>query len=145
MTSKLVTIAMAGAAALGLSSCQTWGPNWTEITGVRYNRVPINTAAVTIVLVDGQSVAPMARGLPIRIDPGKRQVTLDAAPLQAGWIMTLEYRRQTVTFDFEPCRRYWINARYESPVTGSPWAPFIDFTEPIAGCDPTAKAAPAKS
>jgi len=144
MTSKLVTMMAAGAAALTLSSCQTWGPNWTEITGVRYNRVPINTAAVTIVLVDGESVSPMARGLPIRIAPGSRRVTLDAQPLQAGWLMTLDYQRQTVTFDFAPCRRYWINARYDSPVTGSPWAPFIDFTENIAGCDPNAPAEPAK-
>ena len=32
---------MLGAAVLAitLTSCQTWGPTWSEVTGVRYNRV----------------------------------------------------------------------------------------------------------
>ena len=43
--------------------------------------------------------------------------------------------------DVEPCKRYYINAQFENPITPT-WTPVIDYVESIAGCQvPGAKTA----
>jgi len=56
---------------------------------------------------------------------------LAAAPLSAGWTGGTDL--ETVRIDFEPCKRYYVNARYDTRLSPS-WKPFTDFVEPIAGC-----------
>ncbi len=50
---------MLGTAALlagALTSCQSWGPTWSEVTGVRYNRTIIDRWPARIVAVGDSSV-----------------------------------------------------------------------------------------
>jgi hypothetical protein len=79
----------ATAAAMMLSSCQTWGPTWSEVTGERWT-IP-----------------------------------------SAGWTGGTDL--ETLKLDFAPCKRYYVNAKYDTRLSIS-WRPFVDYVEPIAGC-----------
>ena len=124
----------ATAAALMLSSCQTWGPTWSEVTGERWT-VPstdFNTAPTAVNLIDGVGSFQKAPGYGgIKVEPGMHVLVLAAAPLTPGWTGGTDL--ETFRMDFAPCRRYYVNARYDSRL-GMSWKPFIDYVEPIAGC-----------
>ena len=115
------------AATLLLSGCQTWGPTWSEVTGVRFHRTQINRMPTLIENVDGRSAFPT---YPIRIEPGRRVLSLQGIPPSAGWRGTV----QSFTLDAEPCKRYYINAQFDNALTASRWTPVIDEVETIAGC-----------
>jgi hypothetical protein len=125
------------ALTLALAGCQTWGPTWSEVTGNRFHRVEMNRMAATIERIDGTSAFPAGPNEPIRIEPGKRVLTLGAVPpslvTAGGWQL------QQWELNAEPCKRYYINAQWDSRI-GSQWTPVIDEVETIAGCDPAAKA-----
>ena len=120
-----------------LTGCQTWGPTWSEVTGVRFTFTQLNRTPVVIEKIDGSSAFPNAPGDPIKIEPGKRVIVLRAIPpaltSAAGWRMP-EY-----VLDAQPCQRYYINAQFDSRF-GPDWEPVIDGVERIAGCDPSPKA-----
>ena len=124
----------ATAAALVLSSCQTWGPTWSEVTGERWT-VPsteFNTAPTAVNLIDGVGSFQKAPGYGgIKVEPGTHVLVLAAAPLTPGWTGGTDL--ETFRMDFVPCRRYYVNARYDTRL-GTSWKPFIDYVEPIAGC-----------
>ncbi|MDQ2916649.1 MAG: hypothetical protein M3R40_05740, partial [Pseudomonadota bacterium] len=40
---------------------------------------------------------------------------------------------KAVTLKIEPCKRYYINAQFDNPVTPA-WEPVTDYVETIAGC-----------
>ncbi len=130
---KLVLVAMTTA----LAGCQTWGPTWSEVTGVRFFRTEQNRTPTIIERVDGRSSSPAGIGEPNRIEPGRRVLTLSTVPPAAasagGW------RIQEFVLDAQPCIRYYVNAQFDSRL-GSNWEPVIDFTERIAGCDPAPQA-----
>lgn len=124
----------ATAAVLMLSSCQTWGPSWSEVTGQRWT-VPstdFNTAPTAVNLIDGVGSFQRAPGYGgIKVEPGMRVLTLTAAPIVPGWTGGTDL--VTFSLDFAPCRRYYVNARYDTRLAPS-WQPFVDHVEPIAGC-----------
>ncbi len=117
-------------APLILTGCQTWGPSWSEVTGTRYHLVTLNRNATIIENIDGTGAFPNRLGAPIRIEPGKRLITLQGVPLRPGWQGTLK----DLALDAAPCKRYFINAQFEGPLSPSDWKPVIDEVETIAGC-----------
>ena len=117
---------MLGAAVLAitLTSCQTWGPTWSEVTGVRYNRTIIDRWPARIVAVGDSSVFTM----PYKVAPGTYTVVVES-PRHSGFAGTL----QEMKLDIKPCLRYYINAQFRDPVQPE-WTPVVDEAEPIAGC-----------
>lgn len=116
---------------LALAGCQTWGPTWSEVSGTRYyNRTELNRAPTIIETIDGRSERPTGYDQPIKIEPGKHELTLQGVPLRPGWQGTLK----PYTLDAQPCTRYYINAQFDGPLSPSGWKPVIDYVEPIAGC-----------
>ena len=49
---------------------------------------------------------------------------------RAGRATLQRVRRSTS----KPCKRYYINAQFDGPLSPSDWKPVIDHVEPIAGC-----------
>jgi hypothetical protein len=111
------------AAALLVAGCST---TYSELSGNRYYRTPIDTYPVSIVKIDGES--PLRRD-PVYIEPGVRKITVQAPPGAAHRYGD----EQTLTLDVKPCTRYWIVAVKEGPLT-SEFKPKVDHQEPIASC-----------
>ncbi len=114
--------------ALLLTGCQTWGPTWSEVSGNRYTRVNVNRSPTIIENIDGQGAFPSH---PIKIEPGQRVITLQGVPLRPGWHGG---SLKQMTLNAKPCKRYYINAQFDSPLSPSDWKPVIDEVEPIGGC-----------
>jgi hypothetical protein len=116
---------------LFLGGCQTWGPTWSEVSGQRYTRVNLNRLPAVIEQIDGSSAFASQ---PIKIDPGTHNMVLQGpTPARPGGSVLLEY-----TLVAEPCKRYYINAQYENPISNS-FTPVIDYVEDVAGCKVLAK------
>jgi len=116
---------------LALAGCQTWGPTWSEVTGSRYyNRTALNRAPTIIEQVDGRSETPRGYPRSVWMEPGRHVLTLQGVPLRPGWQGYL----QEFVLEAQPCRRYYINAQYDGPLSPSDWKPVVDYVEPIAGC-----------
>ena len=123
---------------LALAGCQTWGPTWSEVTGQRWTIPPaeFNTAPIGVNLIDGSGAFQRTPGYGgIKVEPGTHTLVLQAAPISAGWTGGTDL--ETYVVDFAPCKRYYINAKYDTRLSVS-WKPFIDYVEPIAGCTVTA-------
>ena len=130
---KLLLIAL----PVVLAGCQTWGPTWSEVTGSRYYRVELNRMPATIEQIDGRSAFPSGPNELIRIEPGKRTLTLGAVP--PSFVTAGGWQLQEFVLDAEPCMRYYINSQWDSRI-GSQWTAVVDGVERIAGCDPAPKA-----
>jgi hypothetical protein len=116
---------------IALAGCQTWGPTWSEVSGARYyNRTELNRSATIIETIDGRSERPSGYERSIKMEPGKRLLTLQGVPLRPGW----QGYVKEFTLDAQPCQRYYINAQFDGPLVPSDWKPIIDYVEPIAGC-----------
>ena len=112
--------------ALLASSCATYGPTWSEITGDRYNTTIMNRRPAMVEKVDGYSSYP---SYPIKLEPGQHAIELGGpAP---GWPGGAALH--TLNLDLEPCKRYYLNAQFENPVEPT-WKPVVDYVESIAGC-----------
>lgn len=120
-----------GLLPLLLAGCQTWGPTWSEVSGQRYYVTQLNTSPTIIENIDGSSAFPNAPGQPIKIDPGKHRVVLQAIALSGGWSGGTELN--VYELNAEPCKRYYINALFENPL-GREWKTFIDYVETVPGC-----------
>ena len=123
---------------LALAGCQTWGPTWSEVTGQVWTIPPaeFNTAPTGVNLIDGSGAFQRTPGYGgIKVEPGTHTLVLQAAPISAGWTGGTDL--ETFKVDFAPCKRYYINAKYDTRLSVS-WKPFIDYVEPIAGCTVTA-------
>jgi hypothetical protein len=126
---------MLGTAALlagALTSCQSWGPTWSEVTGVRYNIV-MNRTPTGINAIDGQNPGPRP---PIdapfyKLTPGNHIVQAQALNPNPGWISNEALKR--VELNFEPCKRYYINAQFVNLID-SDWTAVVDYVETIVGC-----------
>src|SRR5450432_3988680 len=96
ISSRSVRTAAALAAACTLAACASTDYHYSQLSGARYHRVPIDTYPVSIVRVDGVDtlVGPL---LHVRaegkdsyqrpfslVDPGLRQVTVQGPPGGAG-------------------------------------------------------------
>ena len=111
-----------------LVGCQTIGPTWSELTGVRYHPAVMDRQAVIVSKVDGEST-PL-RG-PIKIAPGRHEIVVESlrhGSFAGGY-------QERLTLDIEPCKRYYINAQYEDRIRPR-YAPVVDEVELIAGCRP---------
>ncbi|MEO5765161.1 MAG: hypothetical protein ABIR52_07620 [Casimicrobiaceae bacterium] len=126
---------VAFAAPFVLAGCQSWGPTWSELTGVRYNDLTsLTDGAVVVNLVDGFSPGTAPRET-IKVTPGMHKLVLQAIPpgSRAGQIDV-----EATEVDFKPCTRYYVNARFTASTSAS-WRPFIDREETIPGCKAPAK------
>ena len=110
--------------ALAATGCQTWGPTWSEVTGVRYTRTIADRWPARIVAVGSDSMFTM----PYKVAPGTYTVVVES-PRHSGFAGTIQEMR----LDIKPCLRYYINAQFRDPVQPE-WTPVVDEAEPIAGC-----------
>ena len=120
---RLRTIA-AAALALIVAGCQTWGPTWSEVTGVRYHRAIADRWPARIVAVGNDAVFPT----PYKVAPGTYRLAVES-PRHDGFPGTI----LEMTLNIEPCKRYYVNAQFAGPV-GPDWRPVVDEVESIAGC-----------
>lgn len=116
-------------ALLLLGGCQTWGPTWSEVTGVHYTQPSLDVGPVTINQVDGSSPGN-APNQPIKVTPGRHTLTLQVIPPSS--VLGMVDLEQTV-LDVAPCRRYYINGRFAA-TTSTAWKPFVDYEEQITDC-----------
>jgi hypothetical protein len=113
------------------SGCQSWGPTWSEVSGVRYNVTILNRRPAVIEQIDGSSAYPT---YPIKIEPGRHDLVIGGpAP---GWRGP---NLANFELDAAPCKRYFINAQFIDPVQPT-FTPVIDYVEDIAGCQVTVAA-----
>ena len=122
-------IVMAFAFALALyavdaAALEKWGPTWSEITGTRYYRTVTNRAPAIIKSIDGRNYTDRI----VKIEPGHRTVVVQS-PSRGGF----PGQNKTLTMDIAPCKRYYINAQFDSSV-GPDWKPVIAYIERISGC-----------
>ena len=120
---RLRTIA-AAALALIVAGCQTWGPTWSEVTGVRYHRAIADRWPARIVAVGNDAVFQT----PYKVAPGTYRLAVES-PRHDGFPGTI----LEMTLNIEPCKRYYVNAQFAGPV-GPDWRPVVDEVESIAGC-----------
>ena len=130
------------AASAVVAACASTDYHYSQLSGSRYYRVPIDTYPVSIVRVDGKDVmaGPLRRVADLSdpyqrpvslVDPGLRQVTVQGPPGGTGGIG----ETRTVPLEIAPCTRYYLVAVKSNPLA-------IDFTvrvdhqEPVSGCTP---------
>ena len=141
--SRILRSAAAVAAATVLAACASTDYHYSQLSGVRYYRVPIDTYPVSIVRVDGQDVlAGPLRRVPDHMDPyqrpvslvepGMRQVTVQGPPGGTGGIGEL----RTVPLEIAPCTRYYLVAVKSTPLAND-FTVRVDHQEPVSGCTPT--------
>ena len=148
LSSRSLKTAAALAAACTLAACASSDYHYSQLSGARYHRVPIDTYPVSIVRVDGQN---SLTGSPLRlrsenrdgyqrsyalVDPGLRQVTVQGPPGGAGGVG----ETRTVPLEIAPCTRYYLVAVKPTRIA-SDFDVRVDYQEPIGGCTPP----PAKS
>ena len=129
---KLSTAAMllAFCSAANAALLEKWGPTWSEVTGYRYSKAKMNRLPAIIKSIDGRDTTFRVT----KMDPGERTIVVQS-PQRKGF----RGSDQTLKMMIEPCKRYYINAQFESSV-GSDWEAVVDYVEPIAGCKLTAPA-----
>ena len=140
--SRILRPAAAVAAATVLAACASTDYHYSQLSGVRYYRVPIDTYPVSIVRVDGQDVLagplrrvpdhsdPYQRPVSL-VEPGMRQVTVQGPPGGTGGIGEL----RTVPLEIAPCTRYYLVAVKSTPLAND-FSVRVDHQEPVSGCTP---------
>jgi len=128
-------------AACALAACASADYHYSQLSGSRYNRVPIDTYPLSILRVDGQETLKgplrVARvetrdGRPYApVDPGMRQVTVQGPPGGAGGVG----ETRTVPLEIAPCTRYYLVAVKSNPLA-SDFTVRVDHQEPVSGCSP---------
>ena len=144
LISRLLRPAAVLAAATVVAACASTGADYhySQLSGVRYFRVPIDTYPVSIVRVDGQDVlAGPLRRVPDHMDPyqrpvslvepGLRQVTVQGPPGGTGGVGEL----RTVPLEIAPCTRYYLVAVKTTPLAND-FTVRVDYQEPVSGCTP---------
>lgn len=136
-------LAAALGAAFVLASCASTDYHYSQLSGMRYYRVPIDTYPVSIVRIDGKDtlIGPLSH---IRaeskdayqrpyslVDPGLRQVTVQGPPGGVGGVG----ENRTVPLEIAPCTRYYLVAVKTNPLA-SDFTVRIDHQEPVSGCTP---------
>jgi hypothetical protein len=112
-------------ATMTLAGCQTWGPTWSEVSGARYTRVDPDRAPAILIAVGDESVGSVT---PFRVAPGTYRIVLQS-PVHNRF----RGSEMDITLKVEPCRRYYLNAQFDNPVSPG-WKPVIDYVESIPGC-----------
>jgi hypothetical protein len=124
---SLRTVVALGACAL--TACASVDDNYhfSQISGERYFRTPIDTYRVSIVKVDGQTNVFR----PALVDPGLRQITVQGPPGGAGG----NGLERTMTLEVAPCTRYYLVAVKQNRIQ-SDFDVRVDYQEPVGGCTP---------
>ena len=140
--SRLLRPAAVLAASCALAACASTDYHYSQLSGVRYYRVPIDTYPVSIVRVDGRDVLlgtlvrvadrsdPYQRPVSL-VDPGLRQVTVQGPPGGTGGVGEI----RTVPLDIAPCTRYYLVA-VKTNALASDFTVRVDHQEPVSGCTP---------
>lgn len=122
------TTRMLGMAALlafaANADAAKWGPTWSELSGELYSMTQMHRTVAIIKRVDGEYEG----GRVVKLVPGKRTIIVQS-PTRKGTSGT----EITMTLDIEPCKRYYINAQFDSAV-GRDWEPVLAKVEKITGC-----------
>ena len=141
ISSRSFRTAAALAAACVLAACASTDYHYSQLSGARYFRVPIDTYPVSIVRIDGQNslTGPLARlrveskdGYPhsyALIDPGMHQVTVQGPPGGTGGVG----ETRTVPLEIAPCTRYYLVA-VKTNALASDFTVRVDYQEPVSGC-----------
>lgn len=117
-----LTVATATAA---LAACQTWGPTWSELSGDRYTTIDPDRREAILIRAGNESIGNVP---PFKFAPGTYDVEVQS-PLHNRFRGTIK----TLHLTLEPCRRYYINAQFDNPVSPD-WKPVVDYVETIPGC-----------
>jgi hypothetical protein len=142
LISKFLRPAAVLAATGLLAACASTDYHYSQLSGTRYFRVPIDTYPVSIVRVDGKDVLqgsllrvvdrsdPYQRPVSL-VDAGPRQITVQGPPGGTGGV------GETRTFPLEvaPCTRYYLVA-VKSNALASDFTVRVDYQEPVSGCTP---------
>ena len=143
LISKLLRPAAFLAATGLLAACASTDYHYSQLSGTRYYRVPIDTYPVSIVRVDGQDVlqGSLRRVVVDRADPyqrpfslvdaGLRQITVQGPPGGAGGVG----ETRTVPLEIAPCTRYYLVA-VKTNALASDFTVRVDHQEPVSGCTP---------
>jgi hypothetical protein len=126
--------ALAVLGLLALAGCQTYGPVWSEVSGVRYHLTVQNRFATLINAVDGANPGPRSGGIRYgyyKLEPGHHTIELQAINTTPNWVSGIN--RRELTIDIEPCKRYYFGAQFANPLLAD-WTPVVDYIEPIPGC-----------
>ena len=140
--SRLLQSAAVLAVTTIVAACASTDYHYSQLSGVRYYRVPIDTYPVSIIRVDGVDVmAGSLRRVPDLSDPyqrpvslvdaGLRQVTVQGPPGGTGGVGEL----RTVPLEIAPCTRYYLVAVKNTPLAND-FTVRIDHQEPVSGCTP---------
>ena len=143
LISKLLRPAAVLAATGLLAACASTDYHYSQLSGTRYYRVPIDTYPVSIVRVDGQDVlqGSLRRVVVDRadsyqrpfslVDAGLRQITVQGPPGGAGGVG----ETRTVPLEIAPCTRYYLVA-VKTNALASDFTVRVDHQEPVSGCTP---------
>jgi hypothetical protein len=140
--SRLLQSAAVLAVTTVVAACASTDYHYSQLSGTRYYRVPIDTYPVSIVRVDGVDVMQGSlkhvpdRGDPYQrpvslVDPGFRQVTVQGPPGGTGGVG----EQRTVPLEIAPCTRYYLVA-VKSTALANDFTVRIDHQEPVSGCTP---------
>jgi len=140
--SRLLQSAAVLAVTTIVAACASTDYHYSQLSGHRYYRVPIDTYPVSIIRVDGVDVMqgslrrvpdladPYQRPVSL-VDAGMRQVTVQGPPGGTGGVGEL----RTVPLEIAPCTRYYLVAVKSTPLAND-FTVRIDHQEPVSGCSP---------
>ncbi len=114
---------------LSLAACASSDYHYSQLSGYRWYRTPIDTYNVTIVRVDGKDTLMR----PVQVDPGLRKITVQGPP---GGTKTLGEQRE-ISLNVAPCTRYYLVAVKPNRLA-SDFTIKVDYEEPVGGCTPPA-------
>ena len=123
----------AAAALIGivtLAACASTDYHYSQISGNRYHRAPIDTYDVIIIRVDGKDTLQR----PALVDPGLRKIVVQGPP---GGAARLGEQRE-IALDVRPCTRYYLVAHRVNKLA-SDFDVRVDYEEPVGGCTPPAR------
>jgi hypothetical protein len=109
-------------AAGALAGCST---PYSQLSGQRYYKAPIDTYPLSVVAVDGEHWLRE----PVLVDPGVRQVRVQGPPTPAR----AHGSERTITLDVKPCTRYWLVAVKPNRLMRD-FDVKVDHEEPVPGC-----------
>ena len=129
LVSTLAARAASIVAIAALAACASTDYHYSQLFGTRHYRAPIDTYAVSIVRVDGEST--LLR--PVLVDPGVRKIVVQGPPGGAGG----QGAQREITLKVLPCTRYYLVAVRPNRLA-SDFSVRVDYEEPVGGCTPPA-------
>ncbi|MEO5844890.1 MAG: hypothetical protein ABIQ33_08605 [Caldimonas sp.] len=113
-----------------LAACASTDYHYSQLSGKRYYRAPIDTYDVTIVRVDGKDTVLR----PVPVDPGLRKIVVQGPP---GGAARLGEQRE-IALEIRPCTRYYLVAVKQNKLAAD-FDVRVDYEEPVGGCTPPAR------